>query len=107
MQLSRIRHRNTLKKEYLACVGLRTTNAARLQEAVKELVEARAHAERHAAELRSFFDRMTDGIVLHDAHGNVVLTNAAAKEILGAGPVGSVEERTKRYVPCNLDGTPM
>ena len=39
MQLSRIRHRNTLKKEYLACVGLRTTNAARLQEAVKELVE--------------------------------------------------------------------
>jgi PAS domain S-box-containing protein len=75
--------------------------------AEQELAEAKKDAERHAAEIESFFANMTDGAVLHDADGHAILYNAAAREILGADLRRSVRDRVEQYRVCKLDGTPM
>ncbi len=85
-----------------------------LQEEIEErraaeeaLRQARDEAERHAAELHSFFASMSDGVVLHDADGKAVLANDAARRLLGPSYLGSVEDRVKRFAARHLDGPPM
>lgn len=73
----------------------------------QQLAEARAHAERHAAELESFITSMSDGVVLQDAEGNAILANDAARDILGSDPLISIRQRVEQYRISWLDGTPM
>lgn len=62
---------------------------------------------RRVAEMESFISSMSEGIVLHDAHGNAVLANQPAAEILGSDPRRSVNELVAHYDVYKLDGTPM
>lgn len=84
-----------------------TEDVTRRRQVEEELSEARARAEQHASELASFFSSMTDGVVLHDASGNSVLTNEAAAEILGNDRVGPFSERVDRFTVRHVDDTPM
>lgn len=77
------------------------------KQAEEQLIIAHSEAEQRAAELVSFFSSMSDGVVLHDAEGNTILTNDAAREILSADITTSVKERVEQYQVRHLDGTPM
>lgn len=77
------------------------------KQAEAEILRTRAEVDRNAAQLESFFSNMTEGAILYDAEGNVVLSNGAAREILGSDPKTSVDERTEQYSDRNLDGRPM
>jgi len=88
------------------CVGA-FIDISKRKQAEEQLAEARAEAVQHAAELESFFSNMTDGVVLHDAEGNAMISNCAARDILGADPRRSVDERVEQYKICKLDGTAM
>jgi signal transduction histidine kinase len=57
---------------------------------VKEREDARAEAERQAAQLDRIFEGMADGVVVYDAQGLTVRTNASARRLLGldAAPPG-------------------
>ncbi|HEV2461234.1 MAG TPA: MASE1 domain-containing protein, partial [Ktedonobacterales bacterium] len=57
---------------------------------VKEREGARAEAERQAAQLDRIFEGMAEGLVVHDAQGLTVRTNASARRLLGldAAPPG-------------------
>jgi signal transduction histidine kinase len=70
---------------------------------VKEREGARAEAERQAAQLDRIFEGMADGLVVYDAQGLTVRTNASARRLLGldAAPPGynhiPLPERTALY----------
>lgn len=50
----------------------------------REREQARAKAERHAAQLEATFEAMTDGVAVFDAQGQLVRENAAHRRLLGA-----------------------
>lgn len=71
----------------------------------ERLAEAQAEAERRAAQIESFFSNMTDGAVLVDAAGNLVLANDAAIRIWGQDVAATLEERMTQYPVCRPDGS--
>lgn len=63
--------------------------------------------ERHAAELDALFEGMTEGVVVADARGKVVLVNRVAREVLGATePLKDVTD-LRRVDVRRTDGTPL
>lgn len=61
--------------------------------------------ERHAAELDALLENMTEGVLVADARGKVVLVNRVAREVLGA-PLAAVSD-LRRFDVRRTDGTPL
>ncbi len=73
----------------------------------QQLIAARAQAEQRAAELHSCISSMTEGVVLYDADGNIVLRNEAEKEILGKQDSQSLREVLQRHPQFTMGGEPI
>ena len=50
---------------------------------------------------------MPVGVIVADANGNLISTNAAALETLGSPVSGTVDRPERAYVPCLPDGSPL
>jgi signal transduction histidine kinase len=89
-------------------------HAAEVTEAVRareQVVQFAREAEAERRRLQQVLDVLPEGVVLADAQARRVLTNAAAREILGtdqirASPAVDAQEATARYHTQHLDGTP-
>jgi two-component system, NtrC family, sensor histidine kinase KinB len=65
--------------------------------------------ERHAAELDALFEGMTEGVLVADARGKIVLVNRMAREVLGSnatGPLTTVDD-LRRFDIRGTDGAPL
>lgn len=71
------------------------------------LRESRERAERHAAELESFFSSMGDGAAIFDVKGKPVIANDAARRIFDAPPGVPFDEWSTAYKLQTLDGEPI
>lgn len=63
--------------------------------------------ERHAAELDALLEGMTEGVVVADAHGKIVLVNRVAREVLGAGARLTTVADLRSLDVRRTDGTPL
>jgi len=72
-----------------------------------ERIRLHQEAERRAAELVSFITSMSDGVLLLDSDGSVVLSNEVAIDILGANPGTTLRDRVRHSRASRLDGSPM
>lgn len=77
------------------------------EERARELEMLRDEAERRKAEIESFIYSTTDGVMLFDAEGRVLLVNDAGKSILGAVSSGSIFGWAAAWQRYTLDGRPM
>ena len=69
---------------------------------------AEAAARRNAAELEAAFAAMTHGIMVYDAAGSMVRSNAAARALYAIDPLGvDIETLAKRLSSRRLDGRPL
>ena len=69
---------------------------------------ARAEAETSTARMKALLESMTDGVVLVDAEGRILLANQAAMEIIGQSERGKESIRDYRYLDVRYpDGRPM
>jgi two-component system CheB/CheR fusion protein len=69
---------------------------------------AEAAARQKAAELESAFAAMTHGIMVYDAAGSMVRSNAAARALYDIDPLGvDIETLAKRLSSRRLDGRPL
>lgn len=75
--------------------------------AARYLAEARAEAERRAAELESLIQNMGDGVAFFSADGSIVLSNAAAVRMVGAAAGLPAEEWLTACQVRSLDGEPV
>jgi PAS domain S-box-containing protein len=62
------------------------TERKRMEEALEE---AKLEAERRAAELKAVFESMNDPVLVYDANGTLLRTNAALKKFYGLDPDGA------------------
>ena len=82
-------------------------SARELQASEQALRRSQEHAERHAAELESFFASMVDGAAIFDAEGKPVMANDAAKRIFGVPPGVPFDEWSTAYRLQTVDGEPI
>lgn len=80
------------------------TDIQDIKQAEEALAEARAEAERRAAELQSFITSMADGVAVWDADGHVVFMNEAGRRILGVPPDTPLEAVSGSYELRTLEG---
>jgi PAS domain S-box-containing protein len=79
----------------------------------EEAVRAReAEATRRAAEMEAILGSVADGVLVYDAEGRIVRSNAAADAILGYGPPERATPVAERIVSAGIawlheDGSPM
>ena len=73
--------------------------------AAKTLSEARADADRRAAEFRSFITSMADGLLVCDADEEIVFANEAAKAILSLKQEEQISGSLADYKRYYADGT--
>jgi two-component system CheB/CheR fusion protein len=79
-----------------------------LEKHVAARERAEAAARRNAAELEAAFAAMTHGIIVYDAAGKMVRTNAAARALYDIDPLGvDIEILAKRLSSRRLDGRPL
>jgi two-component system CheB/CheR fusion protein len=91
----------------LGVVGL-TLWGRGLEKHVAARERAEAAARRNAAELEAAFAAMTHGIIVYDAAGKMVRTNAAARALYDIDPLGvDIEILAKRLSSRRLDGRPL
>ena len=91
----------------LGLVGL-TLWGRGLEKQVAARERAEAAARRNAAELEAAFAAMTHGIMVYDAAGKMVRTNAAARALYDIDPLGvDIEILAKRLSSRRLDGRPI
>ena len=57
--------------------------------------------------LRTLIAAMPVGVIVADANGNLISTNAAALETLGSPVSGTVDRPERAYVPCLPNGSPL
>jgi len=69
--------------------------------------EARADAERRAAEFQSFVASMADGVAVWNADGDIVFVNEACRQMLGVPPDVELETVSHQYELFTLDGEPI
>ncbi|MBN1261136.1 MAG: PAS domain S-box protein [Anaerolineae bacterium] len=95
-----------------AQIGLRwllrdISSSTRVEEREQFLFEARAAAsEAQVANrlLRTLLDTMPVGIIVCDAGGAVLMTNAPGQEILGSNVAGDMRDPRRSYTPYRPDG---
>ena len=63
--------------------------------------------ERHAAELDALLEGMTEGVIVADARGRIVLVNSMAREILGTSVALVNVQDLRRFDVRRTDGTPL
>ena len=79
-----------------------------LDHAERELGQAEAELTSQAALLCSVLDSISDGVAVVDQDGELLLSNPAAKRMLGLGSsrAGSLTQWQQRYGPLRRDGQP-
>ena len=77
------------------------------KQAEAEVAEARADAERRAAELESFVSSQADGVSMIGPDGRIRWMNDAGREILRVPPDEDFSDGVWRSQAFTLDGTPM
>jgi PAS domain S-box-containing protein len=77
------------------------------EQAEQQLAEARAEAERRAAEMESFVSNLADGVSMIDLEGRIVLMNDTGREIFRVPPEETFSDWMSRYQLFSLDGTPL
>ncbi len=74
------------------------------EQAQRQLAEARAEAEKQAAEFRSFITSMADGVVVWNLAGEIVFINDAGRKLLGMPLDVTGEAFSHQYEVFALDG---
>jgi PAS domain S-box-containing protein len=66
--------------------------------------QARTEAEQRARQIETIFDTITDGVIVYDVYGNIVMANPAIRELFKAGEIEGLLAMPidKRYQWLNL-----
>jgi PAS domain S-box-containing protein len=96
-----------LAESVLNLAAIRAAGEMERREADCELAEAKAEAERRAAQLESLFSSMSDGVLLFDAERRILMVNEATLRIMGVSTSTLTEELTRHCRLFTLDGEPV
>ncbi len=88
----------------LGAASARARFSAQVRDRTSDLEKANAQAVRHAELLRAILDSSSDGIAVVDEHGESLLHNPAAKDILGALDDSGTERWQAHYGIYHPDG---
>jgi signal transduction histidine kinase/PAS domain-containing protein len=74
--------------------------------------QARQEAEAQAAQLRTIFETLVDGIFVSDRQGHIIRHNSAARTLLGLDQIPnfgslSLAERVAQFALCDAQGRPL
>ncbi len=74
--------------------------------------QARQEAEAQAAQLRTIFETLVDGVFVCDQEGHIIRQNSAARTLLGLDQIPnftslSLAERMKQFAPRDAQGRPL